>query len=403
MFFFLDKRRCPQGIVKMTKETEIHLCSIADDTDLRSLQVRIGNKNLKTPTKAIATNSFYKDTSFPKELCDLQELFLKFDGESLIKKDQDLKFSSNKNKQLKREKEKANGCPYFCLLEFKNKGENWRYPTEKEIDILTNLAYSHSDITPIPSIPKVARNLNIENFDVFIEYLDSCYNSIEIRNKKNIMGYIPATAPLFGRKLINYYLDKGINAYYVDFDSSMITTHLDVLNAMKRELAKRGYEENHLFHFVNVSYGKSINDQKVLSARDILGFGYGLDSLGGIHSGPKRNPEFYEKLKAMKNISRNTKRLLNVDDYGYYRFDSVKDNLQSIYPADALISIDELNTITESRLEKYLKIVNLQQQCIEADKLAQVTTEEPDKSLEYFKSKKNVLKNDLKSLSKSSN
>jgi hypothetical protein len=399
----LDKRRCPQGIVKMTKETKIHLCSIADDTDLRSLQVRIGNKDLKTPTKAIATNSFYKDTSFPKELCDLQELFLKFDEKSLIKKDQDLKFSSDKNKQLKREKEKANDCPYFCLLEFKNKGENWRYPTEKEIDILTNFAYSHSDMTPIPSVPKVARNLNFENFDYFIEYLDSCYNSIEIRNKKNIMGYIPVRAPLFGRELINYYLDKGINAYYVDFDGSMITTHLDMLNAMKRELAKRGYEENHLFHFINVSYGKSINDQKVLSARDILGFGYGLDSLGGIHSGPKRNPEFYEKLKAMKDISRNTKRLLNVDDYGYYSFDAIKGNLESIYPNDALISINELNTGNESRLEKYLKIVNLQQQCIEADKLAKVTTEEPDKSLEYFKSKKNVLKNDLKNLSKSNN
>jgi hypothetical protein len=245
--------------------------------------------------------------------------------------------------------------------------------------------------------------LNVENFDAFIEYLDSCYNSIEIRNKKNIMGYIPATVTLFGRELINYYLDKGINAYYVDFDGRMITSYIDMLNAMKRELAKRGYEENHLFHFVNVSYGKSINDQKVLSARDILGFGYGLDSLGGIHSGPKRSPEFYEKLKAMKNISRNTKRLLNVNDYGYYRFDLVKDNLESIYPADALISIDELNTGNESRLEKYLKIVNLQQQCIEADKLAQVTTEEPDKSLDYFKSKKNVLKNDLKYLSKSSN
>ena len=92
-----------------------------------------------------------------------------------------------------------------------------------------------------------------------------------------------------------------------------------------------------------------------------------------------------------------------MNDYGYYRFDTIKDNLESIYPNDALISIDELNTGNESRLEKYLKIVNLQQQCIEADKLAQVTTEEPDKSLEYFKSKKNVLKNDLKYLSKSSN
>lgn len=387
----------------MTKETEIHLRSIADDTDLRSLQVRIGNKDLKTPTKAIATNSFYKDTSFPKELCDLQELFLKFDEESLIKKDQDLKFSSKKNKQLKREKDKANDCPHFCLLEFKNKGENWRYPTEKEVDILTNFAYSHSDITPIPSVPKVARNLNLENLDAFTDYLDLCYDSIEIRNKKNIMGYIPALAPLFGRELINYYLDKGINAYYIDFDGTMITSHLDLLNGMKRELTKRGYEENYLFHFINASYGKSINDQKVLSARDILGFGYGLDSLGGIHSGPKRSPEFYEKLKAMKNISRNTKRLLNVDDYGYYRFDTIKDNLENVYPNDALISITDLDSCNESRLGNYLKIVNLQQQCIEADKLAQITTDDPNKSLEYFKSKKNVLKNDLKFLSKSNN
>jgi hypothetical protein len=172
-------------------------------------------------------------------------------------------------------------------------------------------------------------------------YLDLCYNSIEIRNKKNIMGYIPVGAPTFSRMLINYYLDKGINAYYIDFDGSMITTSLEMLNAMKRELSRRGYEENHLFHFINVSYGKSINDQKVLSARDILGFGYGLDSLGGIHMGPKRDPEFYKKLKAQKDTSRNTKRLLNINDYGYYRFDIVKNNLDNYYPNNALVSIDE--------------------------------------------------------------
>ncbi|MDK2833425.1 MAG: hypothetical protein PWP14_212 [Methanolobus sp.] len=403
MFFFLDKRRDSSGIAKMTKETKIHLSSIADDTDLRSMEVKIGNNTLKTPTKAITTSSFYKDTAFPKELCDLQELFLKFNEESLVKTDQNLKFSSDKNKQLTREKERANSCPNFCLLEFKNNGENWRHPTEKEIDILTNLAYAHSNITPIPSVPKVARNLNIENFDDFVRYLNLCYDSIEIRNKKNIMGYIPVVAPLLGKALINYYLDKGINAYYIDFDSTMITSHLDTLNAMKRELAKRGYEENHFFHFVNVSYGKSINDQKVMSARDILGFGYGLDSLGGIHAGPKRSPEFYQKLKAMKDVSRNANRLLNVDDYGYYRFDTIQDNLDTIYPNDALIPITELTTNVGSRLEKYIKIVNLQQQCLEADKLAQVTTEEPDKSFNYFKSKKNVNEKDLKYLAKSNN
>jgi len=384
----------------MTKETRIHLHSNADDTELRSLNIHIGGKTVTTPTKAVLSNNFYKETMFPNNLSDIQELFVRFDDTSLVKADEDTKYSSKKNNDLAKQKDKANGCPHFCLLEFKNKGEDWRYPTENEIEVLTNLAYCHSNITPIPSVPKVARKLNVDNFESFLEYLDTCYSSIEVRNKKSILGYIPTVAPMFGRALINFYLDRGINAYYIDFDGTMVKSRVDTLNAMKIELTKRGYEEKSFFHFVNASYGKAINDEKVLSARDLLGFGYGLDSLGGIHAGPRRNKEFYERLKAMKDVPRNIKRLLNVDDYGYYRFDIIKDNLENVYPTDAIIPKEKLNTDIKSRLENYLKIVNLQQQCIEADKLITVTSETPDKSLEYFKTKKNVLENDLKTLSK---
>ena len=385
----------------MTTEVKIRQCSNADDTELRCLDVKIGRKSIMTPTKAISTNNFYKDTSFPEELSDLQELFLRFNEDSLKKLNEDTKESVKKNNKLAREKEKANNSPYFCLLEFKNKGEDWRYPIESEIEILTNTAYSHSEITPIPSIPKVARKLDANNFELFVEYIDACYESIEVRNKKSIMGYIPATAPLFSRYLINHYLDRGINTFYIDYDGTMITSRLDSLNAMKRELTKRGYEENNFMHFVNVSYGKSINDQKVLSARDLLGFGYGLDSLGGVHVGPKGDPAFFEKLKAMKDVQANVKRLLNVEDYGYYRFDLVKDKIEDLYPKDALIKKEDLDIGVNSRVEKYLKIVNLQQQCLEADKLLQIIDENPGKSLDYFKSKKNVVKTDLKRLSKS--
>jgi len=149
----------------MTKEVKIHQCSNADDTELRCLEVKIGKKSLTTPTKAISTNNFYKDTSFPEELSDLQELFLRFNEESLTKLNEDTKESAKKNNILAREKAKANNSPHFCLLEFKNKGESWRYPTESEIEILTNTAYSHSEITPIPSIPKVARKLDAGNSD----------------------------------------------------------------------------------------------------------------------------------------------------------------------------------------------------------------------------------------------
>ncbi len=384
----------------MTKETRIRQSSNADDTDLRSLKIHISDKVITTPTKAVLSNNFYKDTQFPDDLLDIQELFVRFDENTLAKANEDAKYSSDKNNDLGRQKDKTKGCPHFCLSEFKNRGEEWRYPNDTEIDILTNFAYSHSNITPIPSIPKVARNLNIDNFDDFLEYLDTCYNSIEVRNKKSILGYVPTVAPIFGKYLINFYLDRGINAFYIDFDGTMVKSRVDTLNAMKVELAKRGYEENSFFHFVNASYGKAINDEKILSARDLLSFGYGLDSLGGIHAGPRRNKEFYDKLKKMKNLSRNTNRILNVEDYGYYRFDAIKDNLESIYPQNALIDKTELSIPVESRVKNYLKILNLQQQCIEADKLVQLVEETPSESLDYYKSKRNVLDTDLKDLSK---
>jgi hypothetical protein len=384
----------------MTKETKIRQYSNADDTELRSLKIHLGDKTIKTPTKAVLTNNFYKETMFPSDLSDLQELFVRLDEKTLVKADNDSKYSSKKNNDLGKQKDKANECPHFCLLEFKDKGEGWRYPTEYEVKVLTNLAYSHSSITPIPSIPKVARKLDIENFDLFLEYLDACYNSIEVRNKKSILGYIPAVAPAFGRVLINFYLDRGINAYYIDFDGTMVKSRADTINAMKVELAKRGYDENNFFHFVNASYGKAINDEKVLSARDLLGFGYGLDSLGGVHAGPRRDKEYYERLKAMKDVPRNVNRLLNVEDYGYYRFDTIKDDIEQFYPENALIEKEQLFTNVESRVQNYLKIINLQQQCIEADKLTQIINENPGKSLDYYKSKKNVIDSDLKDISK---
>jgi len=389
----------------MTRETRISMCSIADDTDLRSLEIQIGPQKFRTPTTAVITNNFYKDTSFPKDLLDLHEMFLRFDEDSLIKLDQDTGYSVDKNKKLDHSVNKTHSCPKFCLLEFKNNTKNSvesRYPTHQEIDILTNFAYSHSDITPIPSVPKMVRNLHKDNIDDFLTYLNICCETIEVRNKKCILGYIPTTAPLFTRKIVNLYLDKGINAYYIDFDGTMVTSHLDMLNSLKRELAKRGYDENNFLHYVNVTYGKSINDTKVLSARDLLAFGHGLDSLGGIHTSQRRPPEYYEMLKTKKDINRNTNRLLNIDNYGYYIYDTLGNKFETLYPENALINKDLLNTPVKTRLTKLIKIVNLQQQCLEADKLGQIINETPDESLNYFESKRNVLDNDIKLLSKRS-
>jgi hypothetical protein len=367
---------------------------------LRSLSADIGPGKITTPVKTINPRDFYAGTNFPRDLTNLHETYLQFDDASLQRMDEDKAYSMQKNKDISRSRKKAHHCPGLCFVEFRTRGQGDRYPTAHEIDVLTNAAYSYSDITPIPSVPKMARSINRENFGEFLQYLSSCIESIEVRNKKCILGYIPSVAALYTQKIIDFYLDHGINAYYIDFDGTMVQSHLDSLNALKRQLAARGYEENNFLCYINISFGKAINDQNVLSARDLLAYGYGLDCLGGNHVGPKRNPEFYEWLKTQKSITRNTTRLLNIQDYGYYRADLLGETARSIYPEGALIGYEESLSATASRQKRLLQIVNLQQQCLEAKALKGVIDESGDASLDYFSSKKNVVKGDLKGLAR---
>lgn len=385
----------------MSTEIRISGYSISDDTDLRTLEFSIGNKPVKTPTRALNTNTFFRDTKIPADLACLNELYFTLNETSLRKINEEQAASQAKNKAAQKSLVQSGNKPTMCLLQFRNKEMAPRYPTQDEIEILTNTAYAFSDITPIPSIPKVARALAIENFDEFISYLEACYQAIMVRNKKPILGYIPATVPLFTRKIINFYLDHGINAFYVDFDGMQISSKAMSLNALKVEISKRGYEENNFLHYVNVSYGKSINDQEVLSARDLLGFGQGLDSLGGVHMGPKRNPEFYEWLKAHKDVKRNTNRLLNRENYGYYRVDTLGAGIAALIPRDAPVQQSDVTSTSESRQTRAVKIVNLHQQCIESTVLRTMVNENPDKTMNYFRSKANVLATDLKNLARS--
>ncbi len=269
----------------MSTEIRIDDYSVSDDTDLRTLKFSIGNKKVTTPTRALNTNTFFKDTKMPSALASLNELYFSLTETSLKNLNEDPATSAEKNKAANKSHSQSDFKPTVCLLQFKNNEVAPRYPTEDEIEILANTAYAFSDITPIPSIPKIARTLTSENLDKFLEYLEACYAAIMVRNKKPIIGYVPPTATLFTRKIINFYIDHGINAFYLDFDGKMISTQATTLNAIKVEIKKRGYEENNFLHYINVSFGKSINNLDVLSARDLLGFGHGLDSLGGIHMG----------------------------------------------------------------------------------------------------------------------
>lgn len=386
----------------MIREVHVKTIEQADDTDLRSLSVNVGHNQIITPVKITEPKNFYRETVFPKPLSSLTEIYLKFNRSSLEKMGADPKYSKQKNQELSSLSGNGNETPSISIISFNDNQQENPYPNDREIEQLINIAYSFSDITPIPSIPNVARKITIDSFGNFINYLQKAIDTLEIRNKKSAIGYIPANIPpIFFQELVDFYLDNGINSYYIDFDGTMITSHITSLDGIKRQIKKRGYEESSFLHYVNVSYGKAINDVGVVSARDLLGFGFGMDSLGGIHQGPRRSSEFYEKLKEMKNIQSNSVRLLNREDYGYYKINIHEHPLSVPYPQDAIIPYQDIKNANTSRVSRSLKIVNNQKQCEEACLLRTIIKETGDSSMKYFKSKSNLSDGDLKKLEKS--
>ncbi len=392
----------------MTNEVEISDVKTSDDSDLRSFKVKLAKNYIQTPVKAVTTNNFFKDTSFPDKLSNLSEHFIRFDENNLqtyftVKKETDKK-SNTYNKH----KTKLNpDATSITIVEYKNKEpkneENMtlpKIPDEKEIKSLINAAYSLSDITAIPSLPIVARNIDFKTFPDFISYIKSCHDKIQIRNKKKILGYIPLVAPAFLELIVEFYLKElGINAFYVDFDGTTLNTNKPGIDAIKRKIHEEGYEENHFIHYVNITYGKAINDIGVLTARDLLAYGHGLDSLGGTHVPPKRGKNFYEWLKKQKDIESNTTRILNIDDYGYYKYGVEGVKVEDFYPKDPLTKIVDIEDKPSfSTKKRFFDIENLHQQVSETVNLRRLVKEESNKTIDYFKHKKSVTSEDIKLL-----
>ena len=122
----------------MSTEIRISDYSISDDTDLRTLEFSLGNKPVKTPTRALNTNTFFRDTKIPTNISCLNELYFTLNNTTLRNLNEHPAASQAKNKAAHKSIVQSGNKPTFCLLQFKTDGMAPRYPTLDEIDILTN-------------------------------------------------------------------------------------------------------------------------------------------------------------------------------------------------------------------------------------------------------------------------
>lgn len=373
----------------MSVETKIKTIEVDSNSLYRTQTVKFNaDKRITTPTKTIPLDKLKLRHSLNEKALQINEIFRRFTADSIKQNNEDghkyTELESWFNGQKKKAKE---GTVNLCFIDF----DEMRLPNKEEIEFMTDLSYCNSDITAIPTINRMnQKNVSI-SFDDYLNYLKSAFEIIEQLNKKPIMGVIPKIAPKNINELMEFYNEKGINTFTFDFGGSNPMSQSSKVFKVMRALNKLDMLETSYVHGHNV--GVRVNKAAdVIPARDVLGFGIGLGSLGEKRVPFRPNPAF---LSMIKMNPLNKFRLFNKKDYGYWKAVSAED-LPAIFPKDCKLPVEEFkNSKQPFDLQK---VFNAEQLALEAHNLKRLIREESEDALRYVKKKKHVEDSDIRLL-----
>ncbi|MBU2100243.1 hypothetical protein KKG83_02555 [Candidatus Micrarchaeota archaeon] len=378
----------------MSIETKVKIINSDPFSLYKTQKIRFSSSlSFTTPSKAIDLDKLGLEQKLNKDAKRFNEIFKRFNAEQIKRIDEENELFDRLQNWFNRQKKKAEPeTPTVTIVEF----DEDRFPSKEEIEFLIGAIYPNSDIVTIPIVPGINKKKKSElDFDGYKKYVKEAIEDIEGLNNKPIMGTIPKLPGTLIKDLINFYVGFGINSFLVDFDGSNpvsydMRTHR-ILRALKEN---KLLETSYLFGH-NVGLGRPNKDVLAVPARDILGFGLGLNSLGNKHKKFVPNRTFFEfiKMNPEKKF-----RLFDKGSYSYWNYEAVSKSPEA-YPKDSSISWDELK---KSKMpNKLQKTFNEEQIALETNKIYSVINEDSEKSLSYLKSKKFVEKDDFKKIENS--
>lgn len=377
----------------MTKKLSIKDVKVSEDSLYKTQKIKVGNKTIETPGKAIDIRKMPTNLKFSEEIRDIKEIYRTFTADS-IKQASSTNKEQEINGQLTRYRIR-DSTPNQITLTF-SEFDGKYFPNEKEIELLTDINYSNSDITPLPLVPNICKIITTETIHTFKDYLKTAIKKIEELNHQPIMGIIPLSIPRdFLPDILEVYENEGINAFCVDFQGGTVSSASSKIRQLHRLLNHKRMLENSLLYTLNLSSGKLIKDKEIIPARDILSFGMGFDVIGGQHIKPRLPPSVWKRINELKNVEENKTRLFNKSDYGYYKIS--RSAVHQIYPKDSKVPISWLQNVKTNK--NVDKVFNMEQQAIESRYLREILNENI-KPLKYVEAKKQVDPKDIKLLQK---
>ena len=373
-----------------------------DDLQYRRQEVRVRGKAVTTPVKSVDPAKLPGGMRLSDRAPCINEMYTGVTKKSLSSciEGQDHTIERRLSSLQRRFRDPQSDLQ-LCFIEYKEQS----LPTTAEIGLMTDLAHGHSDMTPLPMLSGFVdrvSNITFENgkkritanrtkWERVLKYLADSIGTIEQLNDKPVMGYVPSYR-LYFDELVKLYTANGINTFYFDAHGSNPITLKAHLRAFMRELNNAGALEKSLVYMINPGPGRTIHDNSVIPAKDILGFGLGVDCLGEKHIQMRLSPEAMENMR--KNPD-NRSRLFDKETYGYLKTDS-SDRIKRFYPGDS--SIDKSQFLSGTKPDnKIQNAFNVEQLGLESARLSgMLAASEP--LIEYVSGKASVSETDVKIL-----
>ena len=376
----------------------------AEDLQYRRQEVTVGSKTLVTPAKSIDPTRLSPIAAVSEAAECVNEAYRGLTGEAMgrciLGDDQRPMHDLGRARRLFRRRDAR---IELCFLEMKTES----IPTQREIEFAAGLAHAHSDITPLPMLSgfvdrvtdvaaegqRIVRTPNHARFERVMGYVRSAVDAIMQLNSKPIMGYMP-NYRLYFEEMVGLYVDRGINAFYFDARTSAPVALQASLRALLGELGRHDALEDSLVHVINPGTGRERGaGGSTIPARDVLGFGLGIDILGDRHM------QIHTRRGAAESARRSPGcryRLFDKSKYSY-RPVSDADEVMSFYPVDSGIGVDEFLAPSRVADRGLQNAFNSEQLALEAARLGERLAES-EPMLPYLAGKRDVRDADVEIL-----
>ena len=383
--------------------THVQIETVSDDNQkslFRSQRIKLNGRTAVTPFRVLDPSKFRTDAVLNDKAFGFNEIYKEISSEKIALMQKNTIEHDRFAREMVNLSRRGHADDLgVCLVKFVAQGTS-PFPTLKEIEFLTDVAHSYSDLTPLPM---VETKIEESNFQRYLAFVKASLTAIEELNQKPVIGVLPNLPRELYPKLLDFYASKDINALYFDFNGQT-PDHLK-LRPILRQLKKTKTLDKSLIYGVNAKPGRVLKNSNVIPSKDFIAYGFGLDILGESHVKPRLPKMFFEKMKsAVASQQANKKRIFIKSDYGYYKT-SEKSEVELVFPTDSKISLER---ILGDEQKTWQKLFNMEQQAMEAaeirKRLGQLGSSET--ILDYVREKTQIqkeirhLQNGPKSISK---